>query len=229
MSAAAGHGVVAFVVSVVWGVAFVVAVDNDALYSVVGSVAAVAVAVVLWRHPALRVELRGQGNVGRPFGAMRAAGPADAIVDVAVGLAVGVALVVGTHVGFRVMTPLFPSLGDDVARLYRVAAVSPARLVAVVVIAAAEEVVWRGLLLDALRRRLPEGAGPLWPTVAVVGSALVYAAAQVGPRSAWLLVAAVAMGILWGAMRLWRSLWMPLASHLVWTLAILGGAPLPPT
>jgi membrane protease YdiL (CAAX protease family) len=225
------HGVLAAVFTVVWAVAFVVAVDRDVLYPVVGAVAAIAIAVVVWRHGALRQELLAgprvalnpqAGASNDVANVANVANGANVAIDVVAGVVIGVVLVAGTHLGFRLLVSAFPSLGDDVARLYAVAAVTPARLAFVLLIGAAEEVVWRGLTLDVLRRRWPTR-----PAAAIVVAAVVYAAAQMGPRSPWLLVAGVALGIVWGLMRLRRSLWMPIASHLVWTVSILGVAPLP--
>ena len=58
-------------------------------------------------------------------------------------------------------------LGADVAILYGVAAVTPARLAVVVVIAVAEELLWRGVLLDALQQRI----GPAWRVAGVDAAA----------------------------------------------------------
>jgi membrane protease YdiL (CAAX protease family) len=107
-----------------------------------------------------------------------------------------------------------------VGRLQRLAGVTPARLALVVLIAVAEELLWRGLLFDALRQR---GVRPL---VAVSLSALVYAGSQLGPRSPWLCVAGLGFGVLWGVLRLRAGMWAAVVAHLVWSLAILGALPL---
>ena len=81
---------------------------------------------------------------------------------------------------------------------------------------------WRGALLDALRRYLPVGT-------AAVLSTLCYAGAQLGSGS-WLVVAlAVVFGGLWTAQRLWtRSLLAPLLTHLAWTATVVAIAPVEP-
>jgi membrane protease YdiL (CAAX protease family) len=136
--------------------------------------------------------------------------------------------VVATHVGYGIIGASVPSLAEDVWRLHQVAAVTPERLGLVVFIAVAEELLWRGLLLGALRRMG-------WSMVlAVLSSAFVYGLAQVGPRSPWLVVAACGLGVVWGALR-WSGgpsggasggLWRAIVAHLVWTIAILGVVPL---
>lgn len=199
--------------SLLWAATFVVAVAQDRLYPLLGTMAVLVAVVSLLVAPALRRQLL------RPR-----------VVDVAVGAGFGVVLVLATQVGFTRMSPYLPGLGADVAILYRVAAVTPARLVVVVVIAVAEELLWRGVLLDALQQR----TGPAWrvagvDVAAVVGAAVVYGAAQAGPRSVWLVLAGVGLGTVWGLMRVRsRGVWMPIAAHLVWTLTILGAWPLQP-
>jgi membrane protease YdiL (CAAX protease family) len=199
--------------SLLWAATFVVALEQDRLYPLLGTVAVVVTVLSLLVAPSLRRQLL------RP----RA-------VDVALGAGFGIVLVLATQVGFTRMSPHLPGLGADVAVLYGVAAVTPARLAVVVVIAVAEELLWRGVLLDALQQRI----GPAWrvagvDAAAVVGAAVVYGAAQAGPRSVWLVLAGVGLGTVWGLMRVRsRGLWMPIAAHLVWTLTILGAWPLQP-
>jgi membrane protease YdiL (CAAX protease family) len=189
--------------SLVWAVAFLVGVDRDAFYPFLGGVAVVVVATALatmssWRRPS------GRGLAP----------------SIGVGLAVGVVTVVMTHVGFALLGGVLPGLADDVTRLQRLAGVTLPRLGLVVLIAVAEELLWRGLLHDALRQL------GLRPFVAVPVSAVVYAASQMGPRSPWLLVAGLGCGVLWGALRVRVGLASAIAAHLVWTLAILGALPL---
>jgi membrane protease YdiL (CAAX protease family) len=200
----------ALALSLGWAVVFVLAVEQDRLYPMLGTAAAVAVVASLALSSSVRASLR------------------PTIRDVVVGSAIGVVLVVGTHLGYAVLAPHLPGLGADVARLYGVAAVTPARLAVVILIAVAEELLWRGLLLDALQQR----RWLRWPVAGldvpgVLVAAVVYGAAQAGPRSAWLVVAGVGLGVVWGLMGLRsRGLWMPMVAHLVWTLTVLGAWPL---
>lgn len=197
----------ALVLSLTWAIAFVVGVDRDAFYPFLGAVAVVVVLVAV--------------AVG---GASGATSPRPAwwppLLQLMLGLVVGAVTVAVTHVGYRAVDGALPGLVDDVARLQRLAGVTPSRLVLVVLIAVAEELLWRGLLLDALRQM------GLRPLVAVSVSALVYAGSQLGPRSPWLCVAGLGFGALWGGLRLRFGMWAAIVAHLVWTLAILGALPL---
>ena len=201
------------VLSLLWAATFVVALEQDRLYPLLGTVAVLVAVLSLLVAPSLRRQLL-----------------CPRAVDVVLGAGFGIVLVLATQVGFTLMSPHLPGLGADVAVLYGVAAVTPARLAVVVVIAVAEELLWRGVLLDALQQR----TGPAWrvagvDVAAVVGAAVVYGAAQAGPRSVWLVLAGVGLGTVWGLMRVRsRGLWMPIAAHLVWTLTILGAWPLQP-
>jgi len=56
---------------------------------------------------------------------------------------------------------------------------------------------------------------------------VLYTVSQIGPQSLWLLCAAFGLGGLWGLVRAQTGrLTIPLVAHLVWTLSILGAAPL---
>lgn len=78
-----------------------------------------------------------------------------------------------------------------------------------------EEIVWRGAVMLPLVER--------WGRV--VGNfvaALLFAAAHVMLGSVPILLAALALGVVWGALTLWtRSLWPALICHLVWDLMML--------
>lgn len=193
----------ALALSLVWAVAFVVGVATDAFYPLLGTVAALVIVVAT---PAL-------------VSAWAGATWRSCAVQVAAGAVVGIVTVFLTHVGYDLCAGRLPGLVEHVARLQRLAAVTPARLGLVVVIAVAEELLWRRGLLDALRQL------GVRPVVAVGVSSLVYAGSQLGPGSPWLVLAGVGFGVLWGALRLRAGLWAAVVAHLVWTLAILGLVP----
>ncbi len=213
------HQIVAsLVLSGLWAVAFLVAVSIDSVYPVLGGVAGV---VVMFSIVASVRRARSAGVSW--WSTLR---PRSLVVGL--GVLVGLLTVAATHVGYRLIGASIPSLADDVERLQQVAAVTPHRLGLVVVIAVAEELIWRGLLLGALRR-----VG--WSTImATVSSACIYGLAQVGPRSLWLVVAACGLGVVWGALRCVGGpsggpsggLWRAIVAHLLWTIAILGVVPL---
>lgn len=88
----------------------------------------------------------------------------------------------------------------------------------VAVAAAAEEVVWRGVVTRGLAGRMP-----LW-AAATVGAAL-FAAAHAASGT-WLLpAAAFAAGLAWGKLYLATGrLAAPVLCHVVWDLVVLGGS-----
>ena len=187
--------------SLAWLSAFAAGRATGHLYAFLGSTALVCMALCFWRAPELR------GRVG------------GGVVDVVAGLVVGVASLAATYALFPLVADIVPSLRDEVRGLYVLAAVSPATLVGTVIVATAEEVIWRGALLGALKPRF----GPL----SVVLSAVPYAIAQLGAGSAWLGLAAFAFGVVWGGLAWWRqSLVASWLAHLCWTPVVLGLRPL---
>ena len=78
-----------------------------------------------------------------------------------------------------------------------------------------EEIVWRGAVMLPLVERWGRVVG-------ICVAALLFAAAHVMLGSVPILLAAVALGVVWGALTLWtRSLWPALICHLVWDLMML--------
>jgi membrane protease YdiL (CAAX protease family) len=196
--------------SVVWWCAFVAGRIGGHLYAALGVVAVVVVVVVL-RDRALRARLL-------------VAATRDVAFDVVVGAVVGVVSIAATHAVFPFVARAVPSLGPEVARLYALAGVTPSTLVATVLVVVAEEILWRGAVIAALRAR---GVSLL---VAASSSTALYAAAQSGSGSPWLVVAALGLGALWQGLALWRSgrIGASLVAHALWTLVILGAWPLSP-
>lgn len=143
-------------------------------------------------------------------------------VDVGFGLAVGVASVAATHLAFAPLAARLPSLAGEVDGLYALAGVGLSTLGATLVVIVAEEVLWRGAAGGALVARVPSGAAR-----AALATGL-YAAAQSGGGSVWLVVAALGLGGLWAALAAARGgrLVAPLVAHAVWTLLVLGAWPL---
>ena len=93
-------------------------------------------------------------------------------------------------------------------------------VVLTVLVVVAEEIVWRGLALAAIRARASDVA-------AVLGSAALYAATQAGFGMSLPAVAAFGLGVLFGALRLWsRGLVAPTVAHLMWTTGLLWWWPL---
>ncbi len=147
------------------------------------------------------------------------AGPIDA-TELAIGLGVGGAWLVATHVGYAVITRLFPAFGDQVRDLYRLGEEDrAARMVGpIVAMGVAEELLFRGVL---------QGVGGL--AIALITYTLV----QVFERKWSLALAALLGGAVWGALFAWRGgLVAPIAAHVLWTGMLtfvwtLGTAPKP--
>lgn len=147
----------------------------------------------------------------------------------AIGLAAGGVVTALTYVGYPLVASVIPAVREEVARLYVLmhADLGPAVVVpSLVLVILAEEVLFRGLLIDGLDPWLaPVGRHGGWLTIAV--AALVYAGSQIASGQ-WALVAVAALlALVWGALRRWTgSLVAPLACHLVWDLFVLVLVPL---
>lgn len=140
------------------------------------------------------------------------------------GIAVGVVLVAITHACYVLLAPVLPSIEPIARELYAIArgphpAVALALLLPVVL---AEEVLYRGQLLDALRHELPAAS-------AIVLGSLLYALAQAPLGGFPLFLAALGLGLVWTLLRLFRgNLVAALVSHLVWDVGMIYVAPLIP-
>lgn len=137
------------------------------------------------------------------------------------GVALGVALAGASHLAYALAAPVLP-VEQPVSALYAMLRMppGPARGFPLMVLTiVAEELVFRGVLQDALRPRLGR-----W---AVVGSALVYTLANLGSGTWVLPVMALLLGILWGWLAersggLATALWC----HLIWDVLVFVVVPL---
>jgi len=135
------------------------------------------------------------------------------VLDVVVGVS-SAALLYGVFVvGDRLVAQLTPGLHGEVRDLYHLRA--EARLGAIppmiAIVAATEEVFWRGFVQAR--------AGMLVATVA-------YALVLIWERKVVLLAAALVCGASWGALFAWRhTLVAPVVSHVLWDLAIMAYLP----
>ncbi len=187
------------------------------LWLVTGIVGAVILALGLWAA-GRRIVPRlapGLGRAGRRQGRF--------VASLGIGLAAGVAMVLATHAGFRLLDGALPTLRPLVERLYADLQAPPGPLAAlpvVFLVVLSEEVVWRSVLLDALRPKL--GGAP-----ALALATAVYAVPQLVAGNWALLAAAVGGGVVWGALYLLRrDLVAPFVCHLLWDVAIFVAWPL---
>jgi membrane protease YdiL (CAAX protease family) len=140
---------------------------------------------------------------------------------VGLGLLAGLVMLLATYSAYPVMSR-WTVVKAGVPPLYSaVRSLPPAVLVVVLpLVIVAEELVWRGVVYDALRRRLPAVA-------AVAAAAVLYAAAHAPARS-WLLTSvALACGAFWTALRAGsRSLVPCTLAHLIWDVLVMALKPL---
>lgn len=139
--------------------------------------------------------------------------------DLGLGAAGAAILLTATYVGYGILEALWPPLRALTLELVALSRVDALTAVLLAGIVLAEEVIWRGALLDRLRA---EASVPL----AVLGSSLVYALAQFGTGSWLVALLALCLGVLWAALRLWTGgLIAPLMVHLAWTYSVVVIAP----
>lgn len=140
----------------------------------------------------------------------------------AIGFVVGALMTAVTHGLFPPVTHAAPELYEGVVRLYAEFARLPtaALLVALPIVVACEEIVWRGVVFGALVDRLP---GP----VAVVASTAAYALAHAPIGSTVLVLACLGAGMCWTILRhATGSLTAVFVAHMVWDVVLLVWSPL---
>ncbi|MDZ4198512.1 MAG: type II CAAX endopeptidase family protein [Kiritimatiellia bacterium] len=128
------------------------------------------------------------------------------------------ALVYGIFfVGNFLSRRLWPEAGRQIDLVYRVGDGASALSIALwitLMIAPAEEILWRGSIQHGLAERL--GPGRAW----ILASAL-YALAHAPSLNPMLILAAAVCGGFWGALYQWKgSLTINIVSHIVWDLAV---------
>ena len=136
---------------------------------------------------------------------------------VVVGVLVGAGMTLATYPLYALACSIYPPLRVDVAVLYGAARETPLSeaLPWVLAIIVAEELLWRGALLEAFATRVS-------PRAALALSVATYCLAQAGTGS-WIVTAlALICGTLWTVQRhLTRSLLSPLIAHLIWTPTVI--------
>ena len=136
---------------------------------------------------------------------------------VALGLAVGVAMSIATWVLYPISAELVPAIQAEVPKLYALLRQPPGPVWAfpvLVLVVAAEELVWRGLAIDVLGKT----GKTLRP---VLLSSLIYMLPQVAFRSPLLVLVAFVCGMVWGLLRVRTGgLAAPLVAHLVWDILV---------
>ena len=133
------------------------------------------------------------------------------------GLLVGLVMSIATWVLYPISVDFVPAIGVEVPKLYGLLRQVPGPVWAfpvLVLVVAAEELVWRGLAIDLFSKSF--GASG-----AVLFASLVYVLPQIAFRSPLLVVVALACGLVWGALRVrTHGLLAPLIAHLTWDLLV---------
>jgi len=142
---------------------------------------------------------------------------APAATDLIVGLAAGVLMSVATWWLYPISVSVFAPIQTEVETLYALLRQAPGPVRAfpvLLLVVAAEELVWRGVAIDLFSRSL----GP-WRAMLV--SAFLYVLPQVALRSPLLIIVALCCGLLWGALRVSsKGLAAPFVAHLVWDILV---------
>lgn len=143
---------------------------------------------------------------------------------VVVGLAGAVLSVILTYGLYTPFAALFPRFAGAVRELYVVmnsAGYERGALVAIVtVVIVAEEIVWRGRVLDMNAGGTRRTVG--WQIAQSLLFGALYAVAHLTSGSALLVFIAFAFGAAWALLRiLTGSIWTPLIAHVLWDMAVL--------
>ena len=135
----------------------------------------------------------------------------------AIGAGVGLGMIVATQLVFTPLAVALPVLVSGTRELYGAfGEIGPwAPFVLLPLVVAGEEIVWRGLVYNALSRRMK------WTSVVLVGTAL-YCLAHAPVGSPVLVLACLCVGICWNALRYWTdSLAAVFVAHMLWDISIL--------
>jgi len=189
-----------FVVLVRWGTWTLFAFAGGAL-----------VTVSTWTDPAL-------------FGLLR-----PSLAKLGIGLMVGMLMLALTHAAFALFAILHPGIAAATLELYgllnAIGYSSLARAALIVAIAASEEVLFRGVLVDSGLDNLEDWRLRVmsWPRLSrLLVLSIGYAAATLPLGSPLLFACALLCGLVWGGLRVaTQSLVPPVAAHIVWDLGVL--------
>jgi membrane protease YdiL (CAAX protease family) len=150
---------------------------------------------------------------------------APGLAPLGVGAAAGLAMIAVTYLAFPPLASASAAAVGGARDLYAALGAAqhqPATLVAVLgVVAASEEIVWRGRILA--RPSSATGSTVRLRDVArVLAHAVVYGGAHGASGSALLCLVAFLCGIAWGFVRVASgSLWPSVVAHVAWSSAVL--------
>ena len=146
--------------------------------------------------------------------------PARAI---AVGVGAGGLMALVTHLAYPPVAELVPSIATEVGGLYADLRQTPGPVLGaplLLLAVAAEEAVWRGVLV----RQMEKSRGPL---AIVLVATMAYAVPQAFSGSWVLVLVALGCGAFWTFLRVWSgSVVVPALTHAVWNLVVFVALPL---
>ena len=138
-------------------------------------------------------------------------------LGIALGLVVGTAMSLATWGLYPFAVGVLPVVQGEVETLYGLLRQTPGPVRAfplLLVVVAAEELVWRGLAIDLF-------TPVLGPWRAALMAALLYVLPQIAFRSPLLIIVALLCGLVWGALRVRTGgLMAPFVAHVVWDLLV---------
>lgn len=140
----------------------------------------------------------------------------------AMGVAAAAVQIAATYSLFPIAARAWPGLAPRVADLYRLLGTGAGALLAAptVLVAASEELVFRGALQAWLTRSAP-------PWASVLGAAAVYSLCHLASGEIVLLGLAFACGVFWGALRAATGSLVPgILAHIAWDMAVMFVHPL---
>jgi membrane protease YdiL (CAAX protease family) len=156
-------------------------------------------------------------------GKVHAAAGFRLFVAIAIGLAAGVVLYLATA-AFMFVAGRWPPLARQAESVYELRGGLPvptAAVLASLVVAPGEEIVWRG----AIQTLLSGALGPLGGAAAAWG---LYVGANAVSRSAPIILGAVVGGAAWAGLAWWTGgVAAPAACHAVWTCLMIVRPPVP--
>lgn len=146
--------------------------------------------------------------------------PAQAI---AAGIGAGGVMALVTHLAYPPVARIVPSIAIEVEGLYADLRQTPGPVLGtplLLLAVAAEEAVWRGVLVRQMERK----RGPL---AIILVATLAYAVPQAFSGSWVLVLVALGCGAFWTFLRVWSgSVVVPALTHAVWNLVVFVALPL---
>ena len=140
-----------------------------------------------------------------------------------IGVGAGVLMALVTHLAYPPAASLVPSIAEEVAGLYADLRQTPGPLLGaplLLLALAAEEAVWRGVLVRQLEKKRSR------PVIVLVAT-VAYALPQAFSGSWVLVLVALGCGAFWTFLRVWSgSVMVPALTHAVWNVVVFVALPL---